>query len=276
MANNDNVAKMRLGKLKKKAEKLGITFNDDVTEEVLNIAIAEAEEAEGTSNQAPETPKAGSIPASSFSELGDAIAQGLAKANATAKKNEEDNSLETYYEPDPKDIGEVKFYFVPMIFWTLPKKRIGGRVVNTPYNQRIDFKHDSGNAVQTGNQWQTRYTAVYSTDNKKIQAYMETHPMFGRLFFLSQREVSFTNDQVKYAQAYSKRMQALTTVMAPGLYRLGATLGLNFSHDMSLNTIRTVLAEKQAELDVANAKAQLNDIMIEQQRQTLITDPQQR
>lgn len=269
MATKDNAAKARMGKLIKDADELGLSYPEDVTEEALRQAVKDEKEARKAAEK-QEDPS----PSIAARETGKAIGEEMAKALKAFRSEEKDNTAETYEEPSPDDRGEMKFYFVPMIYWRLPAKKIAGRLVKAPYGP-IDFKHDRGSAVRVGNQWQTRYMAVHATDNKKVQAYMESHVLFGKMFFLSNNKVSITTDQVKYAQAFSRRMDSLNTVMAAGqsgLYSLATQLGVELNRDMSLNSIRTAIAEKQAQADVEDAKAELHRIMAEQSRNTLITE----
>ena len=266
MATKDNAAKARMGKLIKDADELGLSYPEDVTEEALRQAVKDEKEARKAAEK-QEDPS----PSVAARETGKAIGEEMAKALKAFRSEEKDNDVETYEEPSPADQGEMKFYFAPMIYWRLPAKKMAGRLVKAPYGP-IDFKLDRGSAVQVGNQWQTRYMSVHATDNKKVQAYIESHILFGKMFFLSNKEASVTSEQVKYAQAFSRRMDALNVVMAPALYRTAAELDVQLDRDMSLNSIRTAIAEKQAQADVEGAKAELHRIMAEQSRNTLITE----
>lgn len=272
MANADNALKARLGKLKKKADRLGVIYQDDVTEETLKLAIEAHIEEVGDE---PQESKGGGVTAADLQKMAEVIGGAIAKGNKETARESADSSQETVYEPDPEDLGELKIYYVPSIFWILPKKRIAGRLVGAPYNQRIVFKLDKGSAIQVGTQWQTRYISAYATDNKKIQAYMETHPMFKRNFFLSSKEANVTTDQVRYAQAFGRHFTALSNTMAPELYRRGAELGVNMSKDMALTTLRTELAEKLAQAEVERNKAQTAAIIAEQSRLTLLSQTPQ-
>ena len=267
MANADNALKARMGKLKKDADDLGITYQEDITEEMLRAAIKEAKELAGDKEPKEVAPTQGF----DYKEFAKALGSEIAKGNKEAK--EEQGNEETFIEVDPADIGEIKFYYVPYIFWILPAKRVAGRLVKAPY-RKIVFKLDRGSAVQVGTQWQTRYMSVYATDNMKEQLFMETHPLFNRVFFLSHKEAQITNDQVKYAQAFAKHLQSLGTVMAPELYQRAAHLDLRISHDMSLSALRTALAERMATAEIEAGKAQLHAIMAEQSRATLLTQQQ--
>lgn len=261
MATADTAAKARIGKLKKKADRLGVNYNDDVTEEILRIAIDEVDEEGDT--QAP----AGGISEDTLLKLGKAIGESVAKAN---RAQTDESSGETFEEPDPSEVGDMKFYYTPTFWWLLPAKRVAGRVVKPPYG-KIKFEMDRGNAVQVGSQWQTKYMSVYATSNKRIQAYMETHEMFNRKFFLSEKEADVTSDQVRYAEFFAKQFAALSNTMAADLFSMGAQLGVKMNHTMSLPTLRTVMAEKLAEHDMAKYRAQVHSIMSSTGKEALLT-----
>lgn len=248
-----------MGKLKKKAEKLGITFQDDVTEEMLRemIALSAPEEEEEEKG----------ITKADLANLGTAIAQGIV---AGTKDSKEEYGRETYSEPDPKDIGEWKTYYTPQFMWILPGRRVAGRVVQAPYG-KIVFKMDRGAGVQTGMQWNTQYIATFSTNNKKVQAHIEASEYFNRKFFLSGQDNSITTDQMRYAEFFARRQSSLSTTMSPELHRMGAELGLTLSHNMALPTLRTAIADKLAEKDMEEYNARQSAVMVTTGRAALLT-----
>lgn len=260
MATADNALNARMGKLKKKADQLGVKYDDDITEEMLRLAIKELDDDEPA-------PATGGFTKETFLEFGKVIGESVAKAN---RAQTDESSGETFEEPDPAEVGDMKFYYTPTFWWLLPAKRVAGRVVKPPYG-KIKFEMDRGNAVQVGNQWQTKYMSVYATSNKRIQAYMETHEMFNRKFFLSEKEADVTSDQVRYAEFFSKQFAALSNTMAADLFAMGAQLGVKMNHTMSLPTLRTVMAEKLAEHDMAKHKAQIHSIMASTGKEALLT-----
>jgi hypothetical protein len=260
MATADNAAKARMGKLKKKADRLGIKYDDDITYEMLEMAIDELDESEPTT-------ASGGISEDTLLKLGKVIGESVAKSNRT---QDGADGEETYEDPDPAEIGEMRFYYTPTFFWILPAKRVAGRTVKPPYG-KVKFELDRGQAVLVGNQWQTKYMSVYATANKRVQSYMETHEMFGKKFFLSEKEADVTSEQVRYAEFFAKQFAALSNTMAPDLYSLGSQLGVKMNHTMSLSTLRTVLAEKLAEHDLAKHKAQVHSIMSSVGKEALLT-----
>lgn len=265
--NADNASRARMGKLKKKAEGYGIPVHDEMTEEVLREAIRQHEEENGHST--PQQASGGGITSADLLKMGEILGKEIAKGQSSAAAIAKGEEEETMVEVDPADIGDIRIYYAPYLFWILPAKRVAGRLVKAPY-KKIVFKLDRGSAVQVGTQWQTKYICAYATDNKKEQAYMETHPMFGRMFFLSHKDAQVTSDQAKFAQAFGKNLQALNTVMPAELFPRGAALGVQMSHDMSLNTLRTLLAEKLASIDMENDRINLRRLSEEQNRLSLI------
>lgn len=270
MANADNAAAARMGKLKKEATELGIPFGDDISEETLREAIKLQKEAikefakEAAAQQAE---GGGSVTKNDMVEIAKVIGESIAKANRQTKEEE---TNETYDEPDPSEFGEFKTYYTPMFFWILPAKRIAGRLQKAPYG-KIVFHHDQGSAIQVGTQWQTRYISTFTTNNKKVQAYMETHPRFGKQFFLSSPDVTLTNDQTRHAQFFAVQLSALERTMAPQLYAMAAELGANTSHNMSLHTLRTIIAEKLADHDMARYKREQEEAKASVGRDALLT-----
>lgn len=267
MSTPDNAARARMGKLKKKAETLGITVHEDMTEEVLTEAIRQYEEANSGDDQKPAM-STGLSPTDLLA-FGKAIGQEIAKGNAAVAKADKENEEETFIEPDPADIGDIKFYYAPYYWWILPAKRVGGKLVKAPL-RKIVFKLDRGSAVQVGTQWQTKYVCVYATDNKKEQAYMESHPAFNRLFFLSHKGAEVTSEQTKHAMAFGRHLKALENTMATELHARGAKLGVLMSHDMSLHTLRTMIADKLATEEIVAEKLNMQRLVQEQDRLSLI------
>lgn len=255
-----------MGKLKKKAEGYGIPVHDEMSEDLLREAIREYEDAAGIAQ-----PTTGSgITKDDLLQMGKILGQEIAKGNKEAALASKDQEEETIVEVDPADIGELKIYYAPMIFWILPAKRVAGRLQKAPY-KKIVFKLDRGSAVQVGTQWQTKYISAFATDNRKEQAYMETHPMFNRMFFLSHKDADVTSEQARYGMMFSKHIQALGTTMAHELYQRGAQLDIPMSHDMSLNTMRTLLATKLADIETENEKLNLQRLAAEADRLSLIS-----
>lgn len=264
MANADNAAKARLGKLKKKADELGILYQDDVTEDILKQAIKDS------APPAPvQEPKVTGFDAKA---LGDAIGSSVGKAitglkDAIRERGDDDAVLEA--EIDPNDIVEPQTYFSPMLFWIAPAKRVAGQLVKAPI-KRIVFNLDRGSAVQVGTQWQTRYISTYISNNRKEQAWLETHPLFKRVFFKSEVDTEVSGAQIKFAKAFGRHIDALNHVMAPELYRIGQELTIKMDHTMSLAAMRTVLADALAKRDMAAEDANLRRLLTEAGQKDLL------
>lgn len=258
MADAGTAAKARMGKLKKKADRLGVQYQDDVTEDQLKLMIEEATE--------DEEEHAGGITEASLVKMGAEIGKAIGKAN----KESEDGGEETFTEPPAEEKGELKCYYTPQFFWILPSKKVAGRLVKAPY-KKIVFKLDRGAAIQVGTQWQTRYMSSYHTDNVKEQAHLESHPLFKRIFFVDDKEADITSDQVKFAQRFALHIQNLNLTMAPELYRMAAELGAKVDHSMSLPTLRTNIATKMTENDIAREEAHLRTLLTASGKQDLLT-----
>jgi hypothetical protein len=269
MATEGNAAAARMGKLKKEAEALGIEVHEEMTEPILREAIKQYKDAlKPPAQDEPATaPATAAITKEDFLTLGKVIAESVTKANHS---KDDEKSAETYAEPDPSEVGEFKTYYTPSSWWILPAKRIAGRIVHPPYG-KIIFKLDRGQGVMVGTQWQTKYVSTFTTNNTKVQAFMESSPYFRRKFFLSEELATLTSDQVRHAEYFAKHLSALNNTMAPDLFRMGAELGCSMNHSMSLPTLRTVLSEKLAEHDMARYKEENERIMSSVGVESLLT-----
>lgn len=247
MANAETALKARMGRLKKQADTLGIPYTDDTTEDILREAVKQAKEALAELDDTPQETAA--APALDVAELGKTIAQEMAKGLRTVVKDAQEDRLVDDRDVDPNDQGDDRIYFTPMFFWILPAKRIGGQLVKAPYG-KIVFSMDHGSAVRNGDQWQTRYLSVYKTNSKREQAYIETHELFGKVFFSNSKDAALTTDQVRFAQKFSLHMQTLNTRMSPELYRMAGQYGIAVNSKMSLPTLRTNIANILAQRDI--------------------------
>jgi hypothetical protein len=88
---------------------------------------------------------------------------------------------------------------------------------------------------------------------------------------LSGKEAEMTSDQVRHAEYFAKRLGSLNSTMAPELHRMGAELGCHLSHNMSLSTLRTALADKLAEQDMEAYKARTHAVMSAVGKAALLT-----
>lgn len=252
MANAENALKARIAKLKKKADELGVFYQDDVDEQTLKAAI---EEAKGYS--AP--PVTEETPNQAI-EIGKVIAQEMGKAIRQLNNEPDESGLVDERDLDPDDVTDEKIYFTPQFFWIVPAKRIGGQLVKAPYKKMV-FSMDHGTAVRNGDQWQTRYISTYKTNSKREQAFLETHPLYKRVFFSNSKEAEITSEQVKFAQKFAQHIQNLNTRMAPELYRMAAQHGIRVDSKMSLPTLRTNIANALAKRDIALDEQRMREMV---------------
>lgn len=261
MANAETALKARIAKLKKKADDLGVFYQDDVDEQTLRTAIDEAKQY--TSESSNDSPN-------QAIEIGKVIAHEMGKAMRQVVRDPEEDGLVDERDLDPEDVTEEKSYFTPQFFWIVPAKRIGGQLVKAPYKKMI-FKMSQGDATRNGDQWQTRYISVYVTNSKKEQAFLETHPMFNRVFFSNTADANISSDQVIFAQKFSKHVQNLNMRMAPELYRMAAQSGVKVDSKMSLPTLRTNIANVLAQREVEADKARMQSLLTSSGRASLLT-----
>ncbi len=267
------MAPARIAKLRKKADAMGIIYTDDTSEAILSQAVKdfkasiEDEDTGGSDDKVNTAVEIGTA-------VGRAVAKEMASVVRGAKGDDDNDGLVREEQFDPKDLTDPATYFVPMIFWILPAKQVGSQLVMAPY-KKIVFKLDQGSAIRNGSQFQTRYTASFTTSSKKEQAHLETHPYFNRVFFKSETEVSLNNNQVRYAQRFALHMQSLNNTMAPQLYQMSPSLGVKLNHDMSLVMLRTKIAEALTQRDMDNAEAELKAILTSSGRAELLSASQE-
>jgi hypothetical protein len=264
----------KLTKLQQEADKLGAYYEPDWDEGQLEASIKETKDTiakvKAEAKLVEKTTEATTAPANmdmtAFAKvLGAELSKGLAGMNKEASR------LVTEREFDPTDQVEGKTYFVPMIWWKLPAKRIGGQLVMAPYGGKgIEFKLLHGSAVKTGDQWSTRYLSAYYTESKKEQQYMETHPLFNKVFFLSDAEARVSTEQVKFAQKFARHMESLMNHQAPALYNMAPGLGVKIDTSMSLVVIRTNIAEALTANEMKADREHMKSLIEQGQRATLL------
>jgi hypothetical protein len=266
----------KLTKLQQEADKVGAYYEPDWTEEQIKASVQETKDAlaaEATKKKAEAKviekaaeEKPSGMDMTEFAKvLGAELSKGLASMNKEASR------LVTEREFDPNDQVDGKTYFVPMIWWKLPAKRIGGQLVMAPYGGKgIEFKLLHGSAVKTGDQWSTRYLSAYYTESKKEQQYMETHPLFNKVFFLSDAEARVSSDQVKFAQKFARHMESLMNHQAPALYNMAPGLGVKIDTSMSLVVIRTNIAEALAQREMQADREHMQSLIQQGQRANLL------
>jgi len=262
-------AMSRLTKLQLDAEKHGAYYEPDWTEEQLEYAIKEAKEAAAKPKAKQEAAAPAATPMMDNMEafakvLGEQISRGISSVGKDAPSR-----LVSEREYDPKDKVEGKTYFVPMIYWKLPAKRVGGQQVMAPFG-KIEFKLLHGAGVKTGDQWSTQYLSAYYTESLKEQQHMESHPLFNKVFFLSDSDARVSSDQVKFAQKFSRHMESLMTHQAPALYNMAPGLGIRLDHSMSLVAIRNLIAEALTAQEMAADRAHMAALIEQGKRAALL------
>jgi hypothetical protein len=263
----------KLTKLQQEADKVGAYYEPDWTEDQLEASVKETKETIAKKKAedkliektAEATPTPAGMDMEAFARvLGEQISKGISSVGKDAQSRL--TSDRTY---DPKDQVEGKTYFVPMIYWKLPAKRVGGQQVMAPFG-KIEFKLLHGSAVKTGDQWSTRYLSAYYTESKREQDHLETHPLFSKVFFLSDTEARVSSEQVKFAQKFSRHMESLMTHQAPALYNMAPGLGIRLDTSMSLVAIRNLIAEALTANDMKADREHMQSLIEQGQRATLL------
>ncbi len=270
MANNqEGLNKAKFTRLKTKATKLGIPFEDDISYDTLQAAVDEYEEAmeAAGSGDAAAASKVQAI------EIGKAIAGEMGKVMRTVVKDAPDDQLFDERDIDPDDAAPEKCYFTPQYFWILPAKRIGGQLVRSPYNRKLVFKMSSGDSVQNGFQENTRYISILKSSSRREQAYIESHPLYKRVFHPNIADVDVSSDQLKFALCFNKHYQSVSNKMAPQLYRQAGDLGVRLDASMSLNTLRSTIAEHLATREISGLKLTQKAAAQTTARQELLQSP---
>jgi len=268
-----------LNKLRSKADLLGVYWTNDTSEEALETAISEFEaQLRSASKKQMEERKEEKAASSSdileiAKEIGKAVGAEVGKAVTPKEKGEERDV--NFREYDPSDLTDAKTYFAPMVVWKVPKIRRGGQLVNPPFG-KIMFRHLEGSSVRVGNRTQTRYMCSYTSDSKKEQSYLETHPLFNKVFYLSEHQTRVASEDVEYAVSFGNMTNMLLTYQAPDIYRMAGSdewrnEGLRIDINMSLDTIRTELAGAMARKAVREKKQHVAELLRSDARSALLT-----
>lgn len=271
--------KSNLQSLRSKADLLDVYYTNDTSEEALETAIKEAETflKERSKQQMEERKEEKAANTEDLlsiaKEIGKAVGEEVGKAVSPKEKGEEREA--NYREYDPSDLAEAKTYFAPMVVWKVPKIRRGGQFINPPFG-KIMFRHLEGGSVRVGNRTQTRYMCSYTTDSKKEQAYLETHPLFNKVFYLSEHQTRVASEDVEYAVKFGEMTNMLLTYQAPDIYRMAGAEewrkeGIRIDMSMSLDTIRTELAGAMARKAVREKKQHIADLLRSDARSALLT-----
>lgn len=270
MATAETAAAARLKGLQKKADNYGIPYTQETTEAILRQSIKDYE---ATLAPAPKETKAPEVV--SAVEVLAPMVDVVKEMKELARTLKGDKATETYGEVaetdvDPEDqLPFPKVYFTPSSWWILPMKRVGGQYVKHPF-KRIVFSTEHGRKVQNGTQWNTAYQATFRTMSKREAAYMETHELFGKLFFLSSKEANIMPEQAKRAIRFGKHLAQLNATPAPRVYQQAASLGITLSKEMSLGDIRTKIADELAGQDMIQETQALKNVLTAQGRQELL------
>lgn len=263
-----------IAELRRQADLRGILYDDDATEEVLKTSIKEVDDALKASGEKNMAIRKASMEMSpDILEVAKVMAQEVGAAVAKevnhANKKDGEERVVTEREYDPSDLTEAMTFFAPMIYWKLPAKRVGGQIVKPPFG-KIEFKLLEGSSVRVGDQNQTRYLCAYTTDSKREQAYLLTHPRYNKTFYSSDVKARITSDEHKYAIKFGERHNVLKTYQAPALYALAADLQLPVDVGMSLDAIRDLIAGEQAKMDIIVEKNHRQELIRASERESLL------
>jgi len=256
----------------RQADLRGIFYEEDIDEDLLKQAIKDHDakmKEESTKNMEARKAEA-EVPTDILAvakEIGEGIARGIESSNSMKEKGEERFVTERQY--DPADLVPAKTYFAPMIYYKLPMKRVGGQQVRPPFG-KIEFKMMQGSSVRVGNQNQTRYLCAYTTDSRREQAYIETHPRYKKTFYPSDTQARITSDEHKYAIKFGQRHNVLKTFQAPALYSLASSMDIPLDTNMGLDAIRDVIAGEQAKMDMIHEKNHRQELIRTGEREALL------
>lgn len=240
--------------IRAKADLLGIPYDAETSDEAISTEIKQVEaELRARSRKHMEerheaAAEKAAVDASAMAELAKQV--GVEVGRAIAKKEEGAERIVNSREYDPGDITEPKTYFTTSAWWKVPMKRRGGQLVAPPFGKMM-FKLLEGESVRVGARNQVRFLSAYTTDSKAEQAYLETHELFNKVFFLSEDRARMSAEDTQYALKFGEINSMLLTYQAPDIYRLAGSEemrseGVSLSKDMSLETIRTELAGAMA------------------------------
>jgi len=237
MAEMDNAAKARLGKYKKQADKLGLNYHEDITEEDLKDLLASVKEAqeEASGNDAMKV---------LAKTIGEEVGTALRKAQGT-----ESTRRVSYDQMDKSDEVEPKTYFANGSFYKLPPLLVGGQEVDPPYGP-IKFEFHDGESVMNGDQANTKYICSYTSKSRKEQAHIESHDAFKKRVHLAASEaLNGSTNSSKYA-LYSTHMANLGGVQSRELYERASALNIPVSPSMSIPRLREAIATELTDRDM--------------------------
>jgi CRISPR/Cas system CSM-associated protein Csm2 small subunit len=248
-------AKARITKLKIEADALSISYQDDVTEETLKMAIAEYKTAyKGAEEKASEPTSIATQEVAK--EIGKSIGQEVGAALRKARGDEDGDRNRrriTDAELDASEFGELKTYFAYGTFYKISSKTVGGLDVEAPFGP-MKFEFMDGESVTNGNQSQTRYLCSYPTKLKREQVFIESMPQFGKRIFISASEALNPTESGLNYSAYAKHIANLSTYQARELYDMAARLELKLSTSTSVPALREAIATELTERDIVERR----------------------
>jgi len=269
MAEKKVDGRSKIARLRTKADKIGITYTDNTSEEALEEAIEQWEDANA------DAPPVSGAPAPSQASvdivaLGKVMADQMGNAIRTANLPHSDDGLVDMRDADPDDEAPEKIYFHPASWWILPAKRIGGQRIKAPFG-RIVFKMDTGSSVLVGGRHQTKYQSVFRTKSKKEQAYMDTHEMYRKFFFWSDDSVAASSMEVAFAERYAAHVNNLNAKQSAELFAIGADLGLKLTRSMALPVLRSNIAEELTKREAEVERERERQLIVASSRGDLLS-----
>jgi hypothetical protein len=265
--------------LRRRADLLGVFYDNDTSEEALSaeVGAVEASMRDRSKKHMEERKEERAMQPQGMDMEGFAKVLGKELGEAMKKKEKGAERVMSEREYDPNDLTEARTYFVPSSWWKLPMKRRGGQLVEPPFG-KILFKTLESESVRVGDRRQVRYMCAYTTDSKAEQAYMETHELFNKSFFLSEDKAKVAQEDTEYALKFGQMFTMLLTYQAPDIYRMAGTpemraTGLVLHKNMDLNAIRTELAGAMARNAVRDAKQERNGLLAYDSRKELLVTP---
>ena len=258
------MAEARIAKLRKEADALGVHYTNDTEEGILRSAIQEFKDAKVANKDSDDALAQTKAQAS---EIGAAVATAVKKAMApdTIK-----DGIVSEADMDPDDEGERRTYFHPAIFWILPLKKVGGQRIKPPFSEMIKFNQEYGGRIRNGDQWNTRYMSVYHTKSKREQAYLETHPLYGKSFSRSHEQAVAMSGKARRGIVFGKYMQSLQITPAEEVYRMAAGMELQTGITEDLGNLRTRVADLLTDMEMDRQAEQEKQLLAGAGRKNLL------
>lgn len=244
------MAKQSTEQLKKKADELGLSVPEDIKYDDLALAVKEAEAALEADKKSVQLPSNVQMTPEMLAMMARMMAEQMSKSvgpktDARGQFREEDI--------DPDDMGDEVLFYAHRIFHIVSPKSVNGVAVQMPYGIRVvKFKLLYGITNRSGKQEEVSYVSVYSTRSKKMQAYLRTHPEYGRLFFENPKDVSDLPEQARRATVFGRHMALLLQLTTDKLYNRARNLGITPPHNASIADVRALVADAETDREFAN------------------------